>query len=187
MRSVSTPCVLTPKKEPVITPKKEEDVKPKTIKHEAVIGAGGVKSVKAKGKDTVVVKKEEPVKVNVGCGGDSSGSFNILYLSTLLSSSAKLEEERKMEKKNCCYGRSCYVSAPSATMPKKEPVVLVTPKNDVKKEADVDQYGTGTGTGTGTGVVKSPKTEVKENVTVKEEEPVIVKLNVGCGGGGGGV
>ena len=60
---VSNPSVSTPKKEPVVTPKKEEHVKPVTDKNEAV---------QVQGAASVAVKKEEPVKGNIGSGGLAS-------------------------------------------------------------------------------------------------------------------
>lgn len=67
----STRTMTTPKKEPVVTMKtpKVEVVKPETVKK---IEDYEVNAVKLETKDSASVtsvKKEEDVKVNVGCGG----------------------------------------------------------------------------------------------------------------------
>ncbi|KAL4636782.1 hypothetical protein ACB092_03G033200 [Castanea dentata] len=70
---VSSPCTTQPKKEPVVSPKKEKSVKKETaedVKGSSTCGAeAAVKSPKVEEKEIASVKKEEKVKVNLGCGG----------------------------------------------------------------------------------------------------------------------
>ncbi|KAA8545234.1 hypothetical protein F0562_020018 [Nyssa sinensis] len=66
---VSSPCIPSPKKEPMVSPKKEEG-----FKRSITCGTGVMKSPKDEVKDNVAVKEEVPVKVNVGCFGGGSGS-----------------------------------------------------------------------------------------------------------------
>ncbi|WOG94662.1 hypothetical protein DCAR_0313959 [Daucus carota subsp. sativus] len=67
--------VATPKKEPVVMVKtpKAEDVKPEMIKNAAV------KVEKKETGNVTAVKKEEAVKVNVGCGGATSYPLLIVF------------------------------------------------------------------------------------------------------------
>lgn len=66
------PVATTPKKEPVMKVKtpKIEDVKPEMIKKvEGHLANAAVKSEKTESKNVSTVKKQDVVKVNVGCGG----------------------------------------------------------------------------------------------------------------------
>ncbi|KAI8030386.1 hypothetical protein LOK49_LG01G02425 [Camellia lanceoleosa] len=79
-RYVSTPCMTTA----TLKKEEEEDVKPESIKKEAIVVVNSQKkgsfcgtvvqsSPMAEVKDDVIVKKEEPVKANVGCSDSGGG------------------------------------------------------------------------------------------------------------------